>query len=170
MAIRYEKRMIKCELPNEETLDLSQEFINKIMSYRQFGAETPEAGGYLVGYQLINDSNYVLEDITTPYRLDLRNRYGFIIRDFRHKIHLMRLRKNGSFYMGVWHSHPQRIPEPSNIDINDWNETVKIDKTGCRYVFFIILGYTHFRIWCGDLVSNKIVEINEREKKGDIYE
>lgn len=169
MAISYEKRLIKCELPNGKTLDLSQKLINKLMRYRQFGIETPEAGGYLIGYQVTNN-DFVLEDITTPYRLDLRNRYGFIIRDPRHKLRLIGLRKTSSFYMGVWHSHPQRIPEPSNTDINDWNETVKVDKTGCQYVFFVILGYTHFRIWCGDLLSNKIEELNECKKSGGIYE
>lgn len=38
--------------------------------------------------------------------------------------------------MGVWHTHPQTIPEPSNIDWDDWYETLKIDKTACEYIFF----------------------------------
>lgn len=169
MAISYEIRMIKCKLPNGKTIDLSQKLIKKLMTFRQYGVETPEAGGYLVGYHMTN-SNFVLEDITTPYTLDIRNRYRFILRDFRHKLHLIKLKRYGSFYMGVWHSHPQKIPEPSYVDLNDWKETVMTDKTGCRYIFFIILGYTHFRIWCGDLILNRITELNECRRVGGIYE
>ena len=66
--------------------------------------------------------------------------------------------------MGVWHTHPQRVPVPSDIDWNDWNETMRSDTTGCQFVFFIIAGTKEWRVWVGDLENGKIHELMECEK------
>lgn len=71
--------------------------------------------------------------------------------------------------MGVWHTHPQTIPEPSSIDWEDWNETLKVDRTACEYVFFIIAGTEGARVWVGDFKIKKIFEIFECQKEGNLY-
>ena len=71
--------------------------------------------------------------------------------------------------MGVWHTHPQAIPIPSSIDWKDWQETLMVDKTACKYVFFLIAGTESARVWVGDLTSKQIIEIVECEKEGDLY-
>ena len=69
--------------------------------------------------------------------------------------------------MGVWHTHPQKIPVPSNIDWNDWDETMRLDKTGCQYIFFIIAGTDEWRLWVGDILTGEIQEVYECEKDMD---
>ena len=71
--------------------------------------------------------------------------------------------------MGVWHTHPQVMPEPSSIDWNDWYKTLDVDQTACEYAFFIIAGITYLRVWVGDFQSKSINEIYECEKAGDLY-
>ena len=69
--------------------------------------------------------------------------------------------------MGVWHTHPQRIPSPSSIDWADWTDSLKKEKTGCEYIFFIIVGVEEWRVWMGDLKNGIIIEIFEGEKGKD---
>ena len=71
--------------------------------------------------------------------------------------------------MGVWHTHPQIIPEPSYVDWNDWYATLDIDQTACDFVFFIIAGIKGARVWVGDFKSKQIIEIFECQKEGDLY-
>lgn len=66
--------------------------------------------------------------------------------------------------MGVWHTHPQDVPSPSSIDWEDWKDSLKKEKSGCEYIFFIIVGIKEWRIWVGDLQKGIISEIFECEK------
>lgn len=69
--------------------------------------------------------------------------------------------------MGVWHTHPQKTPIPSEIDWKDWRETLKADQTGCQYVFFAIAGTEEWRLWVGDFNTGEIQEIFECKKGTD---
>lgn len=71
--------------------------------------------------------------------------------------------------MGVWHTHPQKIPVPSSIDWEDWYDALKVDKTGCEYMFFIIAGIAEMRVWVGDFATNSITEIFECQKRNGVY-
>ena len=69
--------------------------------------------------------------------------------------------------MGAWHTHPQTIPEPSTIDWNDWKETLKVDKTGSKFAFFLIAGIEKWKLWAGDFHTGIISELYECEKDSD---
>ncbi len=69
--------------------------------------------------------------------------------------------------MGVWHTHPQTNPIPSNIDWDDWNETLRLDESGSQLIFFVITGTEYWRMWIGDTLTGKIVEGYEREKDAE---
>lgn len=162
-------RCIKMKLPNQSCVDILPDVFNEIKKWIQVDSYAPESGGYIVGYQHKNSNNISLEKVSHPYILDKRNRVRFNMRDPRHKYFLLKAQTNKSFYMGVWHTHPQLIPEPSEIDWNDWRDTLKVDKTGCDYAFFIIAGIKYARVWVGDFKSKEIIEIFECEKEGDLY-
>lgn len=159
----------KMELPNGKVVDILSTVFEEIGQWLQDSIEKTEAGGYIVGYQHYGTENITLEHISHPYLLDIRERLFFIMRDPRHKIFLLKHRRKHSFYMGVWHTHPQIIPEPSSIDWKDWYDTLEVDKTGCEYVFFVIAGLQEMRIWVGDFKSKSIVEIFECQKVGGLY-
>jgi len=156
-------------LPNEKVVDILSSVFEEMKKWLQRELSAPESGGYIVGYQHIRTGNISLESISPPYPLDIRSRIRFNIVDSTHKLFLMRAMGRKSFYMGIWHTHPQSIPEPSGIDWDDWYGTLEVDKTACEYAFFLIAGTEGARVWVGDFKTKQIVEIFECEKEGDLY-
>ena len=169
MAISLNCGCVKLLLPNNCVVDVLTPVLDEISKWLQTDADSPESGGYVVGYEHKTTKNIVLENVSRPYPLDIRSRIRFDMRDPLHKIFLMKAKKHKSFYMGVWHTHPQDYPTPSSLDWDDWKRTMESDKTGCDYIFFIIAGIAYTRIWVGDPNNGLISELFECEKTGEVY-
>ena len=169
MAIEIKNKCIKMKLPNRKNVDILPEVFNEIGNWLQENKDDPESGGFILGYEHADTGDISLECVTTPQKLDIRDRVNFKIRDPKHRILLQNGRKRKSYYMGVWHTHPQKIASPSSIDINDWVGSLLIDKTACRYIFFLIAGIKGIRVWVGDFHTKEIEEIFECEKEGNLY-
>jgi len=152
------------KLPNQKVVDILTPVLEGICKWLQDSDEKPESGGYIVGYQHLKTRNISLESVSHPYALDGKSRVRFDIRDPRHKIFLKKAERKKSYYMGVWHTHPQTIPVPSSIDWDDWHETLLSDKTASQYVFFVIAGSQEMRVWVGDYETGEIIEIDEAQK------
>lgn len=167
MAIANNIKCVKIALPNGSVVDILSPVLEEMSKWLQDEIGKPESGGYIVGYQHEKTENVSLEAVSHPYELDVRSRISFEIRDPKHTAFLKAARRRKSYYMGVWHTHPQSYPVPSMIDWHDWNETLNSDKTGSHYVFFIIAGLTQWRLWIGDMVSGMIVEGYECTKNAD---
>lgn len=169
MGVEISENCKKFKLPNGKIVDILSDIFIKMKKWTQEESDRLEAGGYVVGYKHLVTGNITLEDISEPYIWDKRNRIYFKMKDFRHKLFLARKKNQKSFYMGTWHTHPQRIPEPSSIDWENWYGSLEVDRTGCEYMFFIIEGMHEIRIWVGDLQSRTIIEISECSKENGIY-
>lgn len=171
-VVELEKnKCIKLVLPNDKTVDILSAIVDKLLNWVQDSIEKPESGGYIVGYEHLKTGNIILEDISVPQSNDTKTRIFFKLKDTIHKLFIKSKEANKSYYMGVWHTHPQSNPVPSSIDWNDWHETLELDKTGCDYIFFIIVGITSTRVWVGSKVTKEIIEIFECKKnKEGIYE
>lgn len=155
---------VKIKLPNGKVADILSPVIATISRWIQDSAEKPESGGYIVGYQHQTSENISLEAVSPPFPLDSQTRIHFEIRDPKHILFLKRAKQKKSYYMGVWHTHPQADPAPSSVDWEDWIATMNSDKTGSRYVFFIIAGTVFWRIWVGDMETKEIIECEECAK------
>ena len=136
MEIRSSNSCVKLMMPNGKVVDVLSSALEEIGKWLQDDSHKPESGGYIVGYQHEKTGNISLEAVSRPYLADTKSRVYFEIRDPRHQLFLRKSRRNKSYYMGVWHTHPQDCPIPSDIDWKDWHETMKSDTTGCQYVFF----------------------------------
>ena len=169
MAIKIANKCIKMKLPSGKVVDILPEVFQEISKWIQKNENAPESGGFILGYKHERTGNISLEYVTHPQLLDIRNRVCFKIRDPIHRILLLRARTRKSYYMGVWHTHPQTIPDPSPIDRDDWNDTLIKDKTASEYVFFLIAGTESIRVWVGDFKTKSIIEIFECGKEGDLY-
>lgn len=169
VGIEIANRCIKMKLPNGKVVDILPEVFQEISKWLQNDDYVPEGGGFILGYKHEETGNISLEYVTYPHPLDILSRVYFKIRDPIHKRLLLKARARKSFYMGVWHTHPQAIPDPSQVDWDDWNETLIKDKTASEYVFFLIAGTESIRVWVGDFKTKHIVEIFECEKDGDLY-
>ena len=157
------------QLPNGNVVDILTTVLDEISRWLQTDITKPESGGYIVGYQHKDTRNIVLEDVSVPHELDIKSRIRFDIKDPYHDLFLRISQRKKSYYMGVWHTHPQDIPVPSSIDWEDWKQTLEVDKTGCEYIFFIIAGISGTRVWVGNKTENSITEIEECVKKDGLY-
>ncbi|WP_312199810.1 Mov34/MPN/PAD-1 family protein [Anaerospora hongkongensis] len=167
--MEIESRCYKLKLPNGRVVDILSELIDEMSKWLQHDIHASESGGYILGYQHRKTGNITLEFITIPQEQDICSRIRCTIKDFFHRKLLRKAQLNDSYYMGVWHTHPQQIPTPSNIDYRDWQESLRCERTGGDYIFFLIAGTQGFRVWVGDYSNHKIVELNESQKKGSLY-
>ena len=169
VVIKIEERCIKMRLPNGKVVEILPEVIAEISKWTQKESCDCESGGFILGYKHESTGNISLEFVTTPQDEDISSRERFILRDKKHKLIIEKYKEEKSYYMGLWHTHPQVIPNPSVIDIKDWKDTLLKDKTACKYIFFFIAGLEVIRVWVGDIKSKDIIEIYECERIGGIY-
>lgn len=168
--MEYVNRCIKLNLPDGRTIDLLSEMLNKMIFWKQKEYHTPESCGFILGYKNRKTHNITISDITIPQKEDYRTRLFCKLLDELHFEFLKCSVKKGNYYMGVWHTHPQNVPVPSQIDWNDWYDVLEKDKTADKYAIFIIIGIKEFRIWVGDCTTKEIIEIFEADSKEGIYQ
>lgn len=133
-------------------LKLDEVVVNRISSYRQTGPKDREAGGVLLGRHLVASPHRVVDDITEPMTGDKRSRYQF---KRGHSSHQRRIdaawEASGATcaYLGEWHTHPESIPNPSSIDLDDWRRRLLEDLFDRDILHFIIVGTHAIRAWEG---------------------
>lgn len=163
------KRSVKLNMPNGKHVDILGSVLDEMEKWKQSSRTIPESCGFILGYENSETKNITLSQITIPQKDDHRSRFFCKLKD---KIHFDSLRSNRlkqNYYMGVWHTHPQNIPEPSITDWNEWKEILEREKTGSIFAFFFIVGITEIRCWVGNFQNKSIVEIFEAPKIDNIY-
>lgn len=155
-------------LPDERTLFIRPEVLEKMLKYRQDKLSASEAGGILIGRILIENEHYILDDVSEPMPNDKRSRYRFSRKPEEHQAYFNSIweRENGCcFYLGEWHTHPQYIPTPSYVDKKEWNRLLKLDFENDE-LFFIIVGIKEIKVWYGNSINAEIIELRRRDLVG----
>lgn len=155
-------------LPNDKTLFIRSEAIEKMLKYRQNDSKSSEAGGILIGRILIENGHYIIDDVSEPMPTDKRSRYRFSRKPEGHQEYFNNVweRENGCcFYLGEWHTHPEYVPNPSTTDRKDWNRLIRIDFENDD-LFFVIVGIKEVKVWYGNLVTKKVIELKRRDNVG----
>ena len=168
--MEYVNRSIKFVLPNGNVVDLLSEVLSTMTDWKQYGPSSPESCGFILGYMNSETKNVTLSSVTLPQHDAACSR---VFCKLKTVFHFRQLRENEykkNYYMGTWHTHPQRIPGPSTTDLRDWRETLEKDNTGCEFAFFVIIGLEEFRIWAGNLQTKEIVELSEAPMSDGIYD
>lgn len=127
----------------------------KMRKYRQVKSSSKEAGGVILGYR--RGEHIEITDITVPYPHDKRKRTYFDRCDRRHQYYAFKkwlgsLRQVG--YLGEWHTHPEKIPSPSRLDMNEWGTLLR--KNNAPLVF-MIAGIS--QLWVGCSEKSVITEV-----------
>jgi integrative and conjugative element protein (TIGR02256 family) len=102
--------------------------------------DLPESGGVLLG--TVHEYGLLVTLATTPTRLDRQLRYLFERLPFGHRaVARRRWRQSAGTtrYIGEWHTHPQDIPIPSSIDLNEWQKLAK-KRADKRPLLAVIVG------------------------------
>jgi integrative and conjugative element protein (TIGR02256 family) len=132
-----------------QRLIFTEKALEQLRAHEQRSRWRAEAGGVLLGRHLLDSHDLVVDEVTVPQRSDRRMRFSF----FRSKRHnLLAYRKweasdGHTAYLGLWHTHPEADPEPSQVDRRDWEQAVARDSFEGDRLFFPIVGIGRIRVW-----------------------
>jgi integrative and conjugative element protein (TIGR02256 family) len=132
-----------------QRLVFADEAVRQMRAHAQRSRWQAEAGGVLLGRHLLESKDLAVDEVTVPQKEDRRSRFAF----FRSKQHsaLALARWAASLgtaaYLGLWHTHPERDPSPSNVDRHDWERAVRLDAFEGDRLFFPIVGIDRIRVW-----------------------
>lgn len=151
-------------------IDIHESVLLKCSKYLQFEIFQPESGGILIGYHDRKNNVLNILDATIPDIFDVRKRKRIILKSKNHNEIVKSFVKEGYYYVGNWHTHPQSIPTPSVIDWEEWKKGLHLDKVPKGFQVFIIFGNQEMKIWIGNEKSKEIYEIFEANKINGIYQ
>lgn len=124
--------------------------LKRMLRFIQDTPEKTEAGGVLLGRRIIDTTDIVVDEVTVPMAGDRRRRNSFRRGRRAHQAIIDRVWRESSGtcgYLGEWHTHPEESPTPSSVDLRDWNRILKNDVFDGDYLYFIIVGYRHLKVW-----------------------
>ncbi len=139
---------ITINIEEQFVVHISSDVVECLNRHRQLDNVSAEQFGVLMGSRSIKESEFWIEANTTPQANDKATRFGFLLRDKKHQKEVDKFFDSSDGilgYMGTWHTHPEALPTPSCVDINDWKRCVK--RNSDRQLFFIIQGYDGLRIY-----------------------
>jgi integrative and conjugative element protein (TIGR02256 family) len=134
--------------------------------FRQYDADNLEACGILIGNHSIDGKQIKIKFATIPQPGDIRKKYSFKINTPMHQEILdqqFKLSKNEDIYLGTWHTHPEKNPMPSRVDIRDWEKQYHTNKHLFDRMIFGIIGVDTINFWIVDEETLYLLE------KGSIY-
>ncbi|MNR09669.1 hypothetical protein D3C85_1258830 [compost metagenome] len=105
-----------------------------------------EAGGILLGH--VRGKHLEVLEASEPTQQDRRLRYFFERMIYGHKSLADRRwqESNGLVrYIGEWHTHPQEIPSPSNIDLTEW-QVLAQNRADRRPLLAVIVGRQNLHV------------------------
>lgn len=130
-------------------IKICHEVLTIMKEYIQKGLFSFEAGGILIGKENKSNNNLIINYVTMPMPKDIQ-RYKRFFRIDKGHIEVFNDLFNESSgtlrYIGEWHTHPEAIPNFSNIDFDNWG---KINDKSPNVInhYHIIIGYEAMRIW-----------------------
>ena len=146
-------------MSNKGLFKIDLEPMSRMTSYQQDTRNKLEAGGILLGRFILASKNIVVDHVTVPMIGDKRSRYAFIRGEKMHQSVITRVweKSNGTCnYLGEWHTHPEKYPNPSGQDIRNWKEILTTGIFSSLYLYFVIVGTIEVRIWEGNRKNKEI--------------
>ena len=134
------------------------------LKHRQMKPKDTEQFGVLIGSRIEDESNIWIDRCTTPKKRDISQRARFVMKDPLHQQSINKAfeQSNGELgYIGTWHTHPQNVPIPSIIDLNDWEQCTL--RNPDRLLVFVIVGNEQVNIY---IKINDTLEVAMRKING----
>ena len=141
----------KIEIPNFGCLRICPRLLTNLRKYRQLLPCSPESGGVLVGKFLNSGGSLLINDFTPPQKSDKQKRCLYDRSDAHNKLvqQIWTDSDHYSTYVGLWHTHPEGVPNYSSVDRRDWMNALNNSKYEGNKLYFFIVGQTHIRSWVG---------------------
>jgi integrative and conjugative element protein (TIGR02256 family) len=140
-----QRELIFCDDVNDSFVIFTSAVTRRLNRFRQTGVQRNEGGGVLLGSR--RGRHIAVSLITTPKLGDKAGRFGFSRNSTFHRRFAVRawLRFGRKLdYVGEWHTHPERYPQPSALDRAEW---AKLARRARAPMIFLILGISS--VWAG---------------------
>lgn len=143
------------------TLLFTEDVVKHFRRHRQRWSWCAEAGGQL--FAKLSPSQIEICKATGPYTSDSRGRYFFRADRGKENSDIEACFRQGLHYVGDWHTHPQRHPEPSNEDLSSIADSFKKSTHELVGFVLVIVGTTNDAdgLWVGwhdGTYSSRLVE------------
>ncbi|MEG9433548.1 Mov34/MPN/PAD-1 family protein [Terriglobus sp. ADX1] len=129
---------------SEQSLVLTPRVLNHIARYQQFEPSSPEAGGQI--FARFNKNQIRVELATGPRAADRRSRYGYTPNRSAEQFEIDAMHKRGLHFIGDWHTHPERVPHPSQSDVRSIREAFRQSKHHLNGFILLIAGTESFPV------------------------
>ena len=155
---------------NIQRVKIKDSVIDLFKKYIQYKQNGLESGRIIIVKENLQNKDYTIGYATEPYKNDKRKGNRFKRLDTKHieTCNSIYLRSGKIYrYVGEWHTHPEAIPQYSDIDLKNWGKIAKGSDEISLY-FHIIVGYEAYRIWKYE--KSGIIELLETIYWGDRHE
>lgn len=157
-----------------QRLIIVEHALQQMLAFAQRRYGDCEAGGVILGRHLLDSCDVVVDEVTLPQNSDLRGRFSFF-RSSKHEFEAHKRwveEERTMAYLGLWHTHPEPDPTPSDVDRRDWMQAVSSDTFEGNRLFFSIIGSRSIGIWTlcrqGNFQKLKLENKNGNEEdRGD---
>jgi len=117
---------------------LTDKVIETFARYRQRKFFQTEAGGQL--FAEFSGADTFIVEATPPRETDKRRRYSFQPDRELQLSDIENRHVHGRHYVGDWHTHPQRVPNPSPVDIGSMVECFHKSSHVLKAFILIVVG------------------------------
>ena len=121
-------------------------FFKKLIFTHDFSIET---GGIVVGEMKPLHDAILITEVSNSFQSDDKGRFHFNRKPNGHQEYMDMLWKESGYkkmYLGEWHTHNQKDPIPSIIDIENWKK-IEDRNNVAPEMYFIIIGTQKMEIW-----------------------
>lgn len=153
---------VKFRRTDDGIVSLSPQVVQILKRYRQVSGDASEAGGVLLGRLIRDARDVVVDGASEPDGKDQRFRFAFR-RGRRPAQAIVDRAWRGSGgtcnYLGEWHTHPQDVAYPSELDRCEWTRVAREARYEQGELLFIIVGRVEVRCWQCGKNSEGVVEL-----------
>lgn len=143
---------LKYSVPNsEQIVVITQRVCDHFVKYSQKNSKDLEAGGQL--FAKITKKQILIKVATGPRKTDHRTRFSFIPNRIQEILEIKCNFRQGLHYVGEWHTHPEKIPEPSSADITSLKNCFRESKHELQWFLMIIVGIKSDSLYVGKVNS-----------------
>jgi integrative and conjugative element protein (TIGR02256 family) len=121
-----------------QVLVISEAVLRRFRRHRQRRWYQREAGGQL--FARLSGLRIMVEEATGPRRTDRRTRTSYIPDRVAEQREIDSHHPSGLHYIGDWHTHPEKSPSPSGLDIASISESVRKSTHGLNGFVLVIVG------------------------------
>lgn len=112
--------------------------LRHLAKHRQAGPRAPEVGGQL--FASFEKYRVRIIRATGPRKTDLRSRFSFFPDRRSENSEIEERFVDGLHFVGDWHTHPERRPSPSSIDIGSMADCFRKSKHSLSHFVMLIVG------------------------------